>query len=122
MTQVGVVVHGGSTAVPETQHINSPVLVRMRERERCVFIISDLYQVATPSLARMSGSFCLLRLLKVCTAVSKPPGRVHFFPETLLQDPFSLTGWAELRIELSERLHMLTATPTKGGAACTLRM
>lgn len=49
------------------------------------------YQVATPSLARMSGSFCLVRLLNVFKPVSNPLGLTHLFPETLPQAPFDPT-------------------------------
>lgn len=61
---------------------------------KCVFIIliADVipYQVATPSLARIRGSFCLVRLLKVFKPVSNPLGLIHFPPDTPLQDPFDL--------------------------------
>lgn len=48
------------------------------------------YQVATPSLVRIRGSFCLLRLLKVFKPVSKPLGLTHSLPDTLQLGPWDV--------------------------------
>lgn len=57
------------------------------------------YQVATPSLARIRDSFCLVRLLKTFNPVSNPLGFVHFFPESLLHDPL----WTDRAAPMSRR-------------------
>lgn len=70
------------------------------------------YQVATPSLARMRGSFCLVRLLKTFKPVSNPLGFVHFVPETLLPGPV----WTDRAAPMSRRrtLASLNTDRTKG--------
>lgn len=78
-----------------------------------VYISRDhAYQVATPSLAKMRGSFCLVRLLKTFNPVSNPLGFVHSVPEMLLHGPV----WTDLA-ELMSRwrtLDSLNTDRTKG--------
>lgn len=78
-----------------------------------VYVSRDhTYQVATPSLAKMRGSFCLVRLLKTFNPVSNPLGFVHSVPEMLLHGPV----WTDLA-ELMSRwktLDSLNTDCTKG--------
>lgn len=64
------------------------------------------YQVATRSLARIRGSFFLLRLLKVTTPVSNPLGVVHALSEPHLD----LLG-----TEPRRRARRRSAAPREGG-------
>lgn len=73
-----------------------------------VYISRDhTYQVATPSLAKMRGSFCLVRLLKTFNPVSNPLGLVHAVPEMLLHGPV----WTDLA-ELMSRWKTLDSLNT----------
>lgn len=103
-----MIVHGGATAVPEGVHSVIEHLGICR-----VYISRDhTYQVATPSLAKMRGSFCLVRLLKTFNPVSNPLGFVHSVPEMLPHGPV----WTDVA-ELMSRwrtLDSLNADRTKG--------
>lgn len=103
MAQVGVVVHGGSAAVPVTTHTVYSCCAAINVTLHSLLrMLIHQYQVASPSLARMRGSFCLVRLLKAFKPVSKPLGFLHFFPVSLQQAPLDvnftpLTDWAALK-------------------------
>lgn len=68
------------------------------------------YQVAIPSRARIRGSFCLVRLLKVFKPVSNPVGVTHFL-SLLLHDPriiaLTRSPLVRRRKDLTVFLHML---------------
>lgn len=70
-----MVVDGGSAAVPEEEQVSVRVVCSGQSGS------GESYQVATPSLLRMRGSFCLVRLLKVFTPVSNPLGLTQVWPD-----------------------------------------
>lgn len=95
VAQVGVIVHGGSTAVPGgVKHVLLCISDYIHHMWAAI-----THQVATPSLARTRGSLCLVRLLKTFNPVSNPPGFVHLSPWPLVQGP----AWTDRAAPRSRR-------------------